>query len=75
MVTEEAWEDCWEGFFLRGIYQRPSHDVELGHPTFFGPCGFRDDFLRLPYQQMLVLYYHSDYVSYQQTYHSDGSFE
>ena len=75
MVTKEAWKDRWKGLFLHGIHQRPSHDIRLRHPTFFGPCGLRDDFLRLPYQQKLVLCYGSDYLPYLPTYHSDGLFE
>ena len=63
------------GSFCKAFISDRRTTFRLWHPTFFGPCGLRDDFLRLPYQQRLVLYKGSDHLLYLPTYHSDGFFE
>jgi len=48
VIAEEARKICRERFFLSKSYEQRSASCVAGIRTFFGPCGFRDDFLRLP---------------------------
>lgn len=52
MVAKKAWEIRWKRLFLHPTYERNHKTMlkgdRLATPTFFGPCGFREDFLRLP---------------------------
>ena len=56
VVAEKAWEIRWKWLFLHPKYKQDYRTVHKGSRyaalTFFGPCGLREDFLRLPYDRL-----------------------